>query len=219
MRINRYISISTGISRRKADNLLLSNSVTVNGIIPKLGQIVSNKDQIKINNKLIKLPTEYKLLLFNKPKGYIVSRKGQGQKTIYDILDKKFFKLKPIGRLDKDSSGLLLLTNDGILANNLAHPSKTKQKSYLVSTNKLISSTDLDKLNKGILLEDGISKLKINYLNSGFNYKIIIHEGRNRQIRRTLSVLDYKVTNLQRIAFGKFQIGELKPGEYKEIIL
>ncbi len=217
MRINRFISIATGLSRRAADKLISSGNVLLNDHVATIGEDVSDKDQLKINDQLLKLPDKYKLILFNKPSGYIVSRKGQGQKTIYDILDNKYFKLKPIGRLDKDSSGLLLLTNDGILANKLTHPKNMKQKTYIISTDKLITPEDLKLLNKGILLDDGVSKLKINYLNSEFNYKIVIHEGRNRQIRRTLSKLGYNITTLHRISFGKYLIGNLKPGEVKEI--
>ncbi len=217
MRINRFISIATGLSRRAADKLISSGNVLLNDHVATIGEDVSDKDQLKINDQLLKLPDKYKLILFNKPSGYIVSRKGQGQKTIYDILDNKYFKLKPIGRLDKDSSGLLLLTNDGILANKLTHPKNMKQKTYIASTDNLITPEDLKLLNKGILLDDGVSKLKINYLNSEFNYKIVIHEGRNRQIRRTLSKLGYNVTTLHRISFSKYIIGNLKPGEVKEI--
>lgn len=217
MRINQFISQSTGLSRRKADLLISSNEILVNKQPAVIGQNVTPNDLVEYKHKILKLPEKHSLIMLNKPVGYIVSKNGQGQKTIYDILPKKYYSLKPIGRLDKDSSGIILLTDDGQLALNLTHPKFLKEKTYLVQVDKKISSIDLDRLNNGIEIDSGISKLKISYLKKPFNYKIVIHEGKNRQIRKSLAKLNYQVINLHRIKFGEYNLGLLKPGEVKEI--
>ena len=135
MRINRYIAQSTGMSRRAADRLIYTGQVTVNGLTASAGQDVSDADKISIDGKQIASSSDQKFItiVMNKPVGYVCSRDGQGSKTVYDLLPEELHILKPVGRLDKDSSGLLVMTNNGKLAHELSHPSYQKRKVYNIS--------------------------------------------------------------------------------------
>jgi 23S rRNA pseudouridine2605 synthase len=216
MRINRYISTSIGISRRKADHLIKNKMIIINDQVAELNSQVNSNDQVKYNNKVIQLP-DLKTIIVNKPTGFVVSRNGQGSKTIYDLIPKKYHSLKPIGRLDKDSSGLLILTNDGLFANQLLHPSNLKLKQYIVELDRQLAKTDEIKLESGVELEDGLSYLKVKPTNRLRVVEVALFEGRNRQIRRTFEKLGYQVKSLNRTKFGKYTLNSLKLGEYKEI--
>src|ERR1019366_8396566 len=132
MRINKFVALATGISRRAADEIIQKNKVAINGMVAQFSSQVDEKDIVTLDGHTIQAPISHTLIMFNKPIGYVCSRLGQGSDTIYDILPKEYRQLKAIGRLDKDSSGLLLLTNDGDLANELSHPRYAKNKSYIV---------------------------------------------------------------------------------------
>ena len=215
MRINKYVSLASGISRRKVDILLKERRIKINNQLAIVGQQVQPNDLIYLNNKILKIP-KFTTIILNKPTGYVVSRNGQGSKTVYDLIPKELTNLNPVGRLDKNSSGLLILTNDGELANNLSHPRFIKQKVYIINTDKKISEKDLNAINKGVKLSDGISYMTISiYKDSG--YKITMHEGKNRQIRRTLEHLGYKVKSLHRIKFASYDLSDLQLGAYREI--
>ncbi len=214
MRVNKFVALSTGLSRRKADQLIAQNKVFINNKPALNGQIVSSDDIVKLNKNALELPTT-KTIIFNKPTGFVCSRDGQGSKTIYDILPAEFQKLKYVGRLDKNSSGLLLLTNDGDLANTLTHPSHKKAKTYIVSISPKLNQNHIQELRKGIMLDDGISKFTLLPLNG--SWQVTIFEGRNRQIRRTFKALGYKVTSLHRINFGDYGLDDLKIGQFKII--
>lgn len=214
MRINRFVAQATGLSRRKADELIKSGQVSVNGQSVNLGTEVSAKDKVSLNGKELMAPSLVTVVL-NKPVGYVVSRDGQGNPTIYDLLPKELHHLKPVGRLDKDSSGLLLLTNDGKLANELTHPSRQKEKVYEVELNKDLTYEHQTLIESGVTLEDRPSKLKLQ--GQGKRWTITMYEGRNRQIRRTFAALGYNVEELHRIQFGHFNLGTLKSGQYLKI--
>ena len=218
MRINVYIAQATGLSRRSADKAIAEGRVIINDHIASIGESVNTDDSIKLDEKLLLAPQTKTLVALNKPRGYVVSRKGQGAKTIYDLLPEKYHVLKPVGRLDKDSSGLLLLTNDGKLAQNLTHPSAQKNKVYLVGLNLPLKESDANDLNRGIQLVDGLSRLSISGMsNDRKSMTVTISEGRNRQIRRTFAALQYRVNSLHRIRFGEYDIKNLKLGEYLKI--
>src|SRR5690348_2303384 len=123
MRLNKYIALATGLSRRAADAAIAANRVTVNGHAPEMGQQVTDTDTVALDTKPLKPVVDTTTVMLNKPTGYVSSRAGQGSRTVYDLLPPKLHTLKTVGRLDKESSGLLLLTNDGNLANQLTHPS------------------------------------------------------------------------------------------------
>lgn len=214
MRINKYLAHATGISRRTADKYIEWGRVKVNGQDIQSGYDVGIDDKVTFDDKEIQPLTNNQTLIFNKPVDYVVSRDGQGSKTIYDILPEKLHHLKAVGRLDKASSGLLLLTNDGDLAQKLTHPSYQKDKIYKIELYIPLKEIDKQMIEKGIQLEDGISKFKI----SGKDkiWQITMTEGRNRQIRRTFSKLGYTISKLHRTSFGDAKLGEIAPGKWQD---
>ena len=216
MRINQYVARATGFSRRQADNLVSSGQVRVNGYPANLGQSVLPADVVMLGDQQLELK-ETILIMLNKPAGYICSRRGQGSKTIYDLVPKSMSTLFSIGRLDKDSSGLILLTSDGELAQKLSHPRFEKIKTYTVRLNRDLSEVDRRKLVKEIILSDGPSRF-LSVEGKQNTYKIKMAEGRNRQIRRAFAALDYRVDRLHRTAFGPYLLGNLAPGRYKRLI-
>jgi len=217
MRINRFLAAATGISRRQADKVISSNQVTINGLPAKLIDHVTANDEVTLKKRRLFLPLSNTTLIINKPVGYVCSRNGQGSKTVYDLLPQEYQSLKPVGRLDKDSSGLLLMTDDGQLAHELTHPKFNKQKLYEVSLALMLKEEDRKKLIAGIELEDGISKLGLRPMDrTDKNWQISISEGRNRQIRRTFSALGYTVKKLHRTQFGDYKLDDLATGEIQK---
>jgi 23S rRNA pseudouridine2605 synthase len=217
MRLNQYIALHTGISRRSADRLIKEGRVNVNGQAPLIGHQVTEHDKIEVSGLKIKHKPKLTTIMLNKPVGYVCSRNGQGSQTIYDLIPEDLHNLKPVGRLDKDSSGLLLMTNDGHLANELTHPSYQKQKVYLVELDKPLEPQDAKKLESGVTLEDGLSQLSLKQLKGGV-MEVKIYEGRNRQIRRTFASLGYKVEKLHRTHFGSYSLKLLSTGKWKNIV-
>jgi 23S rRNA pseudouridine2605 synthase len=215
MRLNQFIALSTGMSRRAADKLIEAGQVTINDKQAALGTIVNTSDKVVLDGKLLNLPAAAVTIMLNKPVGYVCSRAGQGSKTVYDLLPKEFYNLKPVGRLDKDSSGLLLLTNDGQLANQLTHPSFAKEKVYEVELDKNLAALDRDSVEKGVILADGVSKLALN--GAGKNWIVGLSEGRNRQVRRTFAALGYAVTKLHRTKFGPYKLDSLEVGNFRPL--
>lgn len=220
MRINKYIALATGISRRSADTAIAQGAVRVNDAPTHPGQDISEADRVTVNGKEIHLPKAFTTIMLNKPVGYVCSRDGQGSKTIYDLLPKELHHLKPVGRLDKDSSGLLLLSNDGALANSLTHPTYVKTKIYEVALSAPLTKLDWSSIHsQGIELKDGLSKLFLERREPFDNkhWLVTMHEGRNRQIRRTFAALGYNVIALHRTQFGTYSLANLAEGNYSPI--
>lgn len=260
VRLNKHLAFALGVSRREADELIQKGKVTVDGITAELGTRISSASVIKLSGKPISSDTKKEVFLFHKPVGYVCSRKAQGDNpTIYDLLPRAMHRLKPVGRLDKDSSGLLLLTNDGDLAHQMTHPSFQKTKIYEVELDKPLEPLHQQMISDfGVMLEDGKSKFAVTKLNqpveplaaksSGTSaarvsadanstdtrreavsedfgskeasietqtYQIVMHEGRNRQIRRTFAALGYTVTVLHRTQFGPYILDDLQSGGYQ----
>jgi 23S rRNA pseudouridine2605 synthase len=217
MRINKFVAAATGMSRRAADTVIADGRVLYNGAVPGAGQAVSEPDTVTLDGQPLQL-LQRQTILLNKPRGYITSRDGQGAQTIYDLLPPELHHLKPVGRLDKDSSGLLLLTNDGDLAEQLTHPSHHKVKLYEARLDKPLAPLHRQMISDiGIQLEDGPSKLALERLQEGSDtaWRITMHEGRNRQIRRTFAALGYSVTKLHRTTFGSHTLpSAMQPGSY-----
>jgi 23S rRNA pseudouridine2605 synthase len=211
MRINKFVATATGLSRRAADAAIANHRVLINNQLSDVGTQVGLDDSVTLDGDVIQLPKQTTTIMFNKPAGYVCSRVGQGSETIYSLLPAKFRRLKPVGRLDKDSSGLLLLTNDGDLANTLTHPRYQKTKIYEVLIDKALQPLHQQMItDHGITLDDGPSKLQLASLDlTGKNWQITMHEGRNRQIRRTFEALGYKVERLHRTTFGSYHLGQL----------
>ena len=221
-RLNKFLALQLGISRRQADELIEKGKISINGKAVKLGARFQDTDIIKIGDKVISNSREERIyLLFNKPRGYVCSRKKQGEnETIYAILPKEFHSLKPVGRLDKDSSGLLLLTNDGDFAFQMTHPKFRKIKEYLVRLDEPLQPLHQQMIaDFGINLPDGKSQLGLERLDeSRKNWKVIMSEGRNRQIRRTFSTVGYEVVKLHRTVFGNYSLPkDLKFGDFQKV--
>lgn len=216
MRLNKYIAQNSNYSRRAADDLISSGKVKVNGAPAKLGQEVNSDDEVSINGKSIdNTHADTVTIKLNKPVGYVCSRDGQGSPTIYDLLPPRLQNLNYAGRLDKDSSGLLIMTNDGELINELTHPSHQKTKIYEVSLDRELEPLHQQMISDiGILLNDGNSSFQIEKMGEGAkNLIITMAEGRNRQIRRTFEAVGYDVTRLHRVQFGPYKLGSLKTKE------
>lgn len=222
MRINKYIASSGFCSRRKADELIEAGRVRVNGEVVKLlGYEIRTKDKVSIDNKPLRtMKLEY--YRFYKPTGYITTSSDEkGRKTIYDILPDEISHLNPVGRLDKDSSGLLILTNDGNLVYELTHPSIKVAKVYRVTVDAFLKVEDLERLASGIELEKG----KIAYCDCEIIERkkdetlleITLYQGMNRQIRRMIEFLGHNVIHLKRIRHATIDLVGLKKGQFKAI--
>ncbi len=216
MRLNKYIARATGMSRRAADRAIESGHIKVNGIVAGFGVTVEGKDAVTHSGKKLTLPKSTKTIILNKPENIVCSRDGQGSRTVYSLLPEDLHNLKPVGRLDKHSSGLLVMTDDGDLAYELTHPKFAKNKVYEVILNRPLNSIEQKKITNGVMLDDGISKLQLEPLDKDFKkWKITMQEGRNRQIRRTFEALGLRITTLHRTMFGNFKLEQLKPGTYR----
>lgn len=222
MRLNKYISQALGISRRAADDLIAAGHIKIDASTARLGQRVEDGQVVRYKGHRIKYE-EFKptYILLNKPTGYLSSKKSQGgAPTIYQLLPKHYLKmnLNIAGRLDKDSRGLIVLTNDGTYLNQLAHPGQNKIKRYIVTLNKNLDDRDLTKLKKGVQIGDSRpSKFQEITLLEPDLVEVTLSEGRNRQIRRTFQALGYDVTDLYRIQIADHNIGTLSSGQFQEI--
>ncbi len=221
-RLNKYLALQLGISRREADILIDSGTVTINDQPISLGARVTDGDSIAIAGKPIKAQkATYVYLALNKPVGYVCSRRAQGDNpTIYEIIPPQYHALKPVGRLDRDSSGLLLLTNDGDFAYRMTHPKFAKTKVYEVRLDSELAPLHQQMIaDYGVQLDDGTSQLGLMRLSDEdrAGWQVTMREGRNRQIRRTFAALGYTVTKLHRVQFGNYALGDMKPGELKPV--
>ena len=222
IRLNKYIASSGLCSRRKADELIEQGSVNVNGrIVKELGYLVQPKDKVFVNQKLIR-PAKLEYYRFYKPAGYITTCDDEkGRKTIYDLLPENMLSLKPVGRLDKDSTGLLILTNDGDLINELTHPSVKVPKVYLVTVAARVQKQELEQMANGIEIEPGktayadIQVLEIDSKHT--EMQITLYQGMNRQIRKMFEHFGYEVKTLKRIQHATIRIDGLRRGEFKPI--
>ena len=219
--------IESGLgSRRKMAEAIKQERVQVNGVVAAdfKHQINPSFDSITFDGQeVFRIKSRTICLMLNKPVGIITTTSDEkGRRSVLDIIPEKFkvFRPYPVGRLDKDSTGLLLLTNDGDLTYKLTHPSFEHEKEYLVAVDGSLKPQERQKLEKGIKLSDGMtwpSRVRSVRNEAPFNYSIIIHEGRNRQVRRMFEALGYRVLALRRVRIGQLHLGELKEGEVREI--
>ena len=224
-RINKFLSHYGICSRRKAEILINEKKVLVNGMFAHNGMKVNpSSDRIQVNGKLLeKFKFKSELILLNKPKFVITSCSDTNDReTVIDLLPQKFKKgFFPIGRLDFLSRGALLITNDGDLCYKLSHPKFEHKKTYIVKIKGSIDSESLNKWRSGVYLDDKkTSPCIVNIVNKDFKntcLKIVMTEGRNRQIRRIANTLGFNVIDLQRISFGAITLGTLKEGHWKII--
>lgn len=219
--LQKYIADSGYCSRRQAEDMIKKNKVLVNKKRAELGMRVSEQDEVSIAGKKIGEKKENIYIALNKPKGYTcTNRKFSGEKNIFELV-KTRERLFIVGRLDKDSQGLLILTNDGELAQYITHPKNESEKKYLVEVEKLTSDPEkiIKTFLKGIDLgkEDKIVwAKKITYLKSK-NFEITLTEGKKRQIRRMFEKMGMRVVKLKRISIGKLNLGDLKEGKHIKI--
>lgn len=217
-RLNKFIAHAAGLSRREADVAIEAGRVKVNNARAILGMQITPEDIVLIDNRPLRHEAlDYVYLLLHKPAGYVCSRRQQGDTpTIYSLLPSQYQELKPVGRLDKDSSGLILLTNDGDFAHRMTHPSFVKTKQYLVELDNPLEPLHQQMISDyGVQLDDGTSRFLVAQVDQiARTYSVTMSEGRNRQIRRTFAALGYTVTKLHRISFGPYSLTDEKPGEF-----
>ena len=222
-RLQKVIAASGITSRRKAEEMILAGKVKVNGIVIKeLGTKVTGKEEIEVDgNLLAKEEKEYYLL--NKPRGVVTTTKDEkGRKTVVDFIDTNA-RIYPVGRLDYDTTGVLLLTNDGDFANLLMHPGNEIDKVYLAKLKGIIKVEQIEALKEGILLDDTIVKAsrvklkKVNKENNTCMVEITIHEGKNHQVKRMFEKVGFLVDKLTRERVGIFTVDHLASGEYRKL--
>lgn len=220
VRLNKYLSNAGVCSRRDADVLIKTGVVTVNGkTVTEMGFKVSPTDEVKYDGGTIKAQRK-RYVLLNKPKGFITTMDDpQGRKTVMSLVKKACKeRVYPVGRLDKETTGLLLFTNDGDMAKKLTHPKHKASKIYHVTLNKKVVKEDLGKLLAGIKLEDGTTKFdKAEYVNneSAKEVGVELHSGKNRIVRRSFEAMGYKVQKLDRVTFSGLTKKDLPRGMYR----
>lgn len=227
MRINKYISLCGIASRRAADELVADGRVEVNGTtVTDLGhQVDENNDLVTVDGKPAKLPRKTTTILFHKPPGCVCTKDDpQGRRTVYDYLPPGYQHLKYVGRLDLQSRGLLLFTDDGELLYRLTHPSFEIPRSYFVWTTRPLSESAAQKLVDGVDIrnreepnaEEEIAFATDVYLENGFA-ELVLTEGKNREIRRMMRAVGYEIRDLKRVSYCRIQLGELPAGEFRDL--
>lgn len=223
MRLNKFLSTAGIASRRKCDELIKEGRVSVNGQnMTEMGFDVNlKKDVVKFDGKVISLPTSFVYYKFNKPKGYVCTANDEkGRKTIFDLVNSSY-RLFSVGRLDYDTEGLLILTNDGDFANKISHPTFHIEKEYRVTVEGEVLESEMAVLRKGVVVDGErlpSSKVKwISYEKGFTKLSVVIDEGQNRQIRRMFEAIGKNIKLLKRIRIGKVSLGGLKRGEFKEL--
>lgn len=222
-RIQKILARAGIASRRKAEELIREGRVLVNGQVATLGMKADiEKDYIKVDGKLVIKPEPKVYIMLNKPKGVLTTLEDpEGRPTIKELIRGVKFRVYPVGRLDFYSEGLLLLTNDGELAYRIIHPSHKVPKTYLVKVKGIIDEKDIEKLRRGIMLEDGltapakIKRIRMPKTEKNSWLEVTIHEGKKRQIRRMFQRVKHPVLKLKRIKVDGLLLGDLPPGQWR----
>ena len=227
MRINKFISLSGLASRRAADGLVAEGRVQVNGVtISDLGhQVDENEDEVLVDGKRATLPKKTKAILFHKPAGCVCTKDDpQGRRTVYDYLPPGYQTFKYVGRLDLQSRGLLLFTDDGELLHRLTHPSYEIPRSYFVWTTRPLSESAAQKLVNGVDIrdpEDPNAEEEIAFATDVYLEKdyaeLWLIEGKNREIRRMMRAVGYEIRDRKRVSYCHIQLGDLPAGEFREL--
>ncbi|MCD6109965.1 rRNA pseudouridine synthase [bacterium] len=222
IRLQKYIASCTNYSRRKAEELIKDGHVKLNGKSIKIQGITldPSEDIVELNNKKLTPQKETVYILLNKPTGYISTKSdNHNRKTVMDLIPNK--NVYPIGRLDKDTKGLLLFTNDGNFAHEVTHPKFEHEKEYIVHLKNIITANDKKKLEKGVIIDGAktspCSLFNIENKESFTKCHIIIHEGKKRQIKRMFGIIGNRVIYLKRIRIGNLTLPGIKEGTYKII--
>ncbi|MBD5088665.1 MAG: pseudouridine synthase [Clostridiales bacterium] len=217
MRLNKYLSDVGVCSRREADRWIEAGRVSVDGIVAVMGQKISRNQSVLVDGKPIKKEEEKVLLAFNKPKGIVCTTSKKDKDNIVDYLNYKT-RIYPVGRLDKDSEGLILLTNQGELVDKILRGSNYHEKEYIVTVNKKLTPEFIRAMGKGVPILDVITRpCEIEAIGTR-TFRIILTQGLNRQIRRMCEYFDYRVVDLQRVRVMNIRLGRLKTGTYRKIV-
>lgn len=221
MRINKYLAAAGVASRRECDKLISDGKVTVNGVKATLGLEVKEVDEVFVNgNKVVLKKNEYYIL--NKPKGYICSvSDDKGRKTVMDLMPQNIGRIYPVGRLDYDSEGLLIMTTDGALAQKLTHPSNEVPKTYLVKIEGILTEADLNPIRSGVEIDGYMTKkCKAHIVETNKAYTkvhVTLTEGKNREIRKMFASIGKEVALLKRIKIGELSLRGLDRGAYRKL--
>jgi 23S rRNA pseudouridine2604 synthase len=216
IRINRYLALKNICSRREADELIQKNIVTINGRIAKLGDTVNKSDTVLVNNQKKEALKQYVYFAYNKPRGIVTHSPEKGQEDIAAKTDLPT-GIFPIGRLDKDSHGLIIMTNDGRITEKLLHPDQNHEKEYRVTVNKTITNIFLKVLGQGVQLEDFKTKPCQVVKKDDLTFNIILTEGKKHQIRRMCSAFGFTVKDLKRVRIMNVRLGNLKSCQIRKL--
>ena len=224
MRLNKFLASCGAASRRGADELIASGRVRINSIVvTELGKMVeTDNDTVTLDGKKVEPVSKMTYIMLYKPKGCITSlRDEKGRKTVYDYLDVEVPHLVPVGRLDYDTEGLIILTNDGDFANKVSHPSGEIEKEYIVKIEGDIKQSELAVLRNGVVIDgQRLPKAKVKVAGIQANatrLSVVIHEGLNHQVRKMFEAIGKNITLLKRVRIGGVKLGGLKRGEYKPL--
>ena len=214
-RLNKYLASCAVGSRRACDELIQTGRVEVNGSsCTNLGTRIQPGDHVKVDGRRV-APRDLTIVAFHKPRGYVCTRGDElGRETIYDLLPGALQALHHVGRLDRDSEGLLILTNDGDLSQRLMHPSKSVEKEYLVTANQAFENVHLDQFLEGVYTEGGKLRARAIERLSARRIKVVLDHGAKRQIRVMFETMGYTVTKLLRVRIGQLWLGDLEPGQW-----
>ena len=217
MRINQFVAQASGLSRRAADTAIVEGRVTLDSQVAVIGQAVNSGTAVTLDGTVLTLAPAYTYLKLHKPAGYVSSRARQSDKpTLYELLPAEYQSLRIAGRLDLDSSGLIILSSDGNFIQTLSHPTAGKTKRYELILESPVAAPDLDRLARGVMLTDGLSQVTVLDHQSKF-ITVTLEEGRNRQLRRTFGALGYTVVRLHRTMVGELSLGDLPSGHYAQL--
>lgn len=223
MRINKYIAQAGIASRRKADQLIMSGNVKVNGAVMKEpGYDVADSDKVEVNGRLLGSPAKLEYVLINKPTGMVTTVSDDKDRlTVMDVVKDIDARLFPVGRLDYNTSGALIMTNDGDMAYRLTHPKHEVYKTYRARVAGVLSNEKAAKLRKGVDIGGFVtSRAKVNIIKGNQHSTIVeisIREGKNRQVRKMFAAVGNPVQELERIAIGEIRLGHLRPGHYRKL--
>ena len=219
VRLNKFIAQSGAASRRKADLLIEAGQVSINGrVIKELGTKVDPiNDRVVVEGLTIRLPNIKSYIAFYKPRGTLSTVSGPGETLEPFLAEMRDPGLFHVGRLDKDSEGLLLITNDGEWANRVTHPRYQTSKEYELELDRAISTVEVERLLQGVELDDGLFKADALEEVGPKKLRVTIHDGRNRVLRRVFAQLGYEVNLLKRLRIGEVRLGRMKPGQWKAI--
>lgn len=215
MRLNKFLSEAGVCSRREADRLILRGEITVGGELATVGMQVTKGDEVCYQGKPIVKEDKEVLLVFNKPRGIVCTAEKREKNNIIDYINYPI-RIYPVGRLDKDSEGLLLLTNQGDIVNKIMRAGNFHEKQYVVKVDKKITGEFLTRMRKGVPILDTITRTCQVTPIDDYHFDIILTQGLNRQIRRMCNYLGYEVTKLKRIRVMNFKLGNLAIGQYRE---